>query len=372
MGEVNKAELEYDGRTFAQRVISEMEMTGMPCYMSLANYEQKLPEGWTAVKDDVNDSDDGFIGPMGGIYSCLKLAEADGLDGLFFAPCDAPFFSRVVIEKLAGFIGDDTGSACWRTSDGRIQTTFGWYSVKIIPILKEDIENRRYKLLKSVERSPLRIVDTQDACVDEKAFANINTEKDYLNIRRSEPEFKHILICGDKGAGKTTLIKRVMAETSLPVFGYRTAVGSIDDDGIKSIHMYPVADSDSKGTIIGHTNNRVLDVRYETFDDLGVSLISEDVDDGILIMDEIGHMEIGSDHFCNEVLRAFDGDDYILASIKSRDQGYKYLRAIKNHPSVKLFEITEGNRETVYADVKEIVRSWESEWKREESDNEKV
>ena len=86
----------------------------MPCYVSSAAYEQKVAEGWTLVRDEVKDADGGYIGPMGGIYSCLKQAERDGLDGLFFVPCDAPYFRHEVMEKLSGFIGEKTGSACCR------------------------------------------------------------------------------------------------------------------------------------------------------------------------------------------------------------------------------------------------------------------
>lgn len=180
MGEVNKAKLNYKDQTFAGRISGEMNKTGMPCYLSSAVYDQELPEGWKQIKDDITDSDGSFIGPMGGIYSCLKQAEADGLDGLFFAPCDAPFYQSDIIEKLVPLIDENTEAAVWRTSDGRMQTAYGWYSVKMLPILEKDIRNGHYKLLKAIEKC--RLV-TDDACkygLDEISFSNINTRDDYL------------------------------------------------------------------------------------------------------------------------------------------------------------------------------------------------
>jgi molybdopterin-guanine dinucleotide biosynthesis protein A len=74
------------------------------------------------------------------------------------------------MEKLSGFIGEKTGSACWRTRDGRVQTTFGWYSVKMLPVFEEDIQNGHFKLLKSLERSNCIMADTGEAEIDDIVF----------------------------------------------------------------------------------------------------------------------------------------------------------------------------------------------------------
>ena len=143
MGGANKAELEYGGQTFASTVARELESTGMPCYISTAAYKQAVPKGWKAVRDEVTDPDGSYIGPMGGIYSCLVQAGKDGLDGLFFVPCDAPLYNADIIRALNTVINETENNAdavCFRTSDGRIQTTFGWYSVRMIPAMKMDME----------------------------------------------------------------------------------------------------------------------------------------------------------------------------------------------------------------------------------------
>jgi molybdopterin-guanine dinucleotide biosynthesis protein len=57
MGGRNKAELEYDRQTFAERIESQLAGTGMPCYLSAAAYEQKLPDGWKMVRDCVSGED---------------------------------------------------------------------------------------------------------------------------------------------------------------------------------------------------------------------------------------------------------------------------------------------------------------------------
>ena len=182
MGGRNKAELEHGRQTFREKIASEMSGTGMPCYLSVAAYDQKVPEGWTPVKDCVTDAEGKYIGPMGGIYSCLKQAREDGLDGLFFVPCDAPFYAAEVTLKLCGYVEPETDAIIWKTADGRLQMTFGWYSVRCLPALEEDIANAGYKILRTVERVRCKIINTTEAGLEEKLFMNINNMEEFGRI----------------------------------------------------------------------------------------------------------------------------------------------------------------------------------------------
>ena len=183
MGGMNKAKLEYDRMTFAERIESELSGTGMPCYLSVAAYDQKVPDGWTQVRDCVTDCEGKHIGPMGGIYSCLKQADRDGLKGLFFVPCDAPLYDSAVTLKLSGYIGPDNDAVLWRTADGRLQTAFGWYSVRCLPVIEEDIAGSGYKILKTLEKLRVRTADTAEAGLDDRLFTNINNMDDYESLQ---------------------------------------------------------------------------------------------------------------------------------------------------------------------------------------------
>lgn len=182
MGGKNKAELEYGRQTFRERIASELAGTGMPCYLSVAVYDQEVPFGWTPVKDCVTDPEGKYIGPMGGIYSCLKKASEDGLDGLFFVPCDAPLYTSEVTLKLCGYIDHEIDGVLWKTADGRLQTTFGWYSVRCMSALEEDIAGAGYKILKTLDKVRFKVVDTADANLEDKLFININNMKDYEEL----------------------------------------------------------------------------------------------------------------------------------------------------------------------------------------------
>jgi len=185
MGGVNKAELEYERQTFAERISRELGSLGMKCYMSSAVYEQELPEGWELVKDSAVRSDGGYTGPAGGVCSCLRRAVQEGLEGLFFAPCDAPLYSTEITRGLQKILEEEPeayDALGWRTGDGKLQTTFGWYSAGCLPAFEEDINNGKYKLKASLEKVNCRIIDAADAGIRDEWFININSEDEYRRL----------------------------------------------------------------------------------------------------------------------------------------------------------------------------------------------
>ena len=182
MGSINKAEISCNGRTFLEHICTEMKKTGDRRYISVAKYEQITPTGWKAVRDIAFDKNGGFAGPIGGIYSCLKQASEDGLDGVFFAPCDAPFYMSEVSEKLGQYIDEGFDALIWRTEDGRTQMTFGWYSVRCLPVIEEEMAHVNNKLVNILEKVSAKVIDTVDAGLDDKAFLNINDRECYRKI----------------------------------------------------------------------------------------------------------------------------------------------------------------------------------------------
>ena len=219
----------------------------------------------------------------------------------------------------------------------------------------------------------------------------------------------HILICGRKRAGKTTLIDRIIRETTLPVYGYKTQMvrdagdeyghvfivpaggGLVSEtgrsskagrasstDGISSTDRInsTVKDSinirDSRTSIVSKTGRtgenevgiaggRVIRVNPDVFNSIGCALVKgvgKD-GDGMIVMDEIGYMEDEAEDFCTAVREAFDGDIPVLASIKRTEHASRHLDTILHHPRANVFMLSESNREEVYAKVSEIVKEWE-------------
>lgn len=188
--------------TLLARTARILSGTGLPCYLSVAAYEMAAPEGWTTVDDrdyltGLLPDSSGFAGPMGGICACLRKAREDGLDGLFFVPCDAPGFEVDVIEKMLPHLQNDMagqGNAAgqgtkpcdappdivvWQTPDGCDQMTFAYYAVGCLPAIEKQLAEGRYRLRGLLEEG-IRFVRllTKEEGLPEERFRNLNTLED--------------------------------------------------------------------------------------------------------------------------------------------------------------------------------------------------
>ena len=173
----------------------------------------------------------------------------------------------------------------------------------------------------------------------------------------------HIVLCAPKKTGKTTLIERILQEAKspaigspMPVYGFQTKRFS-GSDGINRIYIFP-ADREQpdiaarEAHYIGSTQGRVIDVCTETFDTYGTALIRSAQPGGLLIMDEIGHMEKDAHRFLQTIFEALDGGIPVLASVRYTAAPIDYLERIKHHPRVQLYMLTEENRYSVYEQVR--------------------
>ena len=91
---------------------------------------------------------------------------------------------------------------------------------------------------------------------------------------------KHILICGERGVGKSTLIRRLLAESTLPVGGFVTRrLTQADGDGMFPIYLHAAALPPEERPydpehLVGTCDSR-RSIRYpEAFDRLGPPLLT--------------------------------------------------------------------------------------------------
>ncbi|HAB94870.1 MAG TPA: hypothetical protein DCF49_09000 [Lachnospiraceae bacterium] len=206
----------------------------------------------------------------------------------------------------------------------------------------------------------------------------------------------HIVLCAPRQTGKTTLVEKILREAGCPSFGAPVPVYGfqtrrlVRSDGTAEIYMFPAGsapDSAPEGSVppdaryLGSTFGRVKDVCPEAFDSYGTSLIRSARPGGLLIMDEIGHMEKNSPQFLEAVFEALDGDIPVLACVRYTEadavsagqiagqagqaavaatigrnpRSLDYLERIKHHPRVRLFMMTGENRDDIYANVRSAI-----------------
>ena len=171
---------------------------------------------------------------------------------------------------------------------------------------------------------------------------------------------RHILICGDVGVGKSTLIQKLLRESTRPLCGFVTKRIPGRLSGTHEVYIHPAAgeqhctDDNRVGIIDGAGTHPYPQV----FDGYGASLL--DVQPGALVlMDELGFLESGAAAFCGKVLAALAGSVPVLAAVKSRET--PFLQAVKHHPNAKVYTLTADNRDALFAELLPQIAAWNSE-----------
>ena len=155
-----------------------------------------------------------------------------------------------------------------------------------------------------------------------------------------------VLLTGRPGCGKTTLIKRLVNELALPAGGFYT-------EEIRQCSRrvgFKIVTLEGEEAVLAHvdfnTTQRVGKYRL----DLGVleSIGSEAICTAVrarqlVVIDEIGPMEIRSPVFCDVVNDALDSGEPILGTITVRS--FPFTNAIKKRHDVTLIEVRPNNRE---------------------------
>lgn len=132
------------------------------------------------------------MGPLSGIQAGLGWARRAGAEGIFCAPCDAPFLQGELIRRLLP--SSDRTQAVVPESRGPLgfEPLFGWYSVALLGQVDRAVAEKRLALrdfvtsIPSVEYLPLaEVVAIMDP---DKLFFNLNVPEDLQTARRLAEE----------------------------------------------------------------------------------------------------------------------------------------------------------------------------------------
>ena len=170
---------------------------------------------------------------------------------------------------------------------------------------------------------------------------------------------KHTLIIGKRQTGKSTLIQKVIGALGCTVSGFETKKETDLTDGLlgSPVYIYPAGQPhrQTPDNLLGYCRAHHAEVQKEAFD-RAARLIADAKDKGeLIVMDEIGFLETCSERFCTEVLSRLDGEKPVLAAVKQMDN--PFLTSIRNHPNCRCFFLTEENRNALFPEVLQFVRS---------------
>jgi len=169
--------------------------------------------------------------------------------------------------------------------------------------------------------------------------------------------FKHIFVSGRPGIGKTTLIKKIVTKIKRTkpnwnITGFYTSECRQDGQRI-GFNIY---------TLYGQQGvlARLNDPKFKTTFRVGkysvniadlnnIAVPSLYTNTDLLIIDELGKMELFSLEFRKAVEHALDNYPRILGTIPYFENSF--LSSIKRRPNIVIWELTQLNRKKVFEKV---------------------
>lgn len=170
----NKAFLEFENKSFIESITDQL--TGFRnIYISVDDKEKYKALNFTLVEDMPKN-----IGPIGGIYSALKVIEEKYV---FVTACDMPKIKKEFIDFLCNFITEDVECIVTQNEEGRIYPLGGIYSKDLINKIENMIEEKDYKLVNLIKRANSKIILLCETNFNESILDNINDINDYNKLK---------------------------------------------------------------------------------------------------------------------------------------------------------------------------------------------
>jgi nucleoside-triphosphatase len=167
-----------------------------------------------------------------------------------------------------------------------------------------------------------------------------------------------ILLTGRPGCGKTTVIKRVVAQLACTVGGFYTE--EIRSEGVR--RGFRMVTFDGHVGILAHESiggpPRVgkYGVDLESLEKVGVASVQRALETAdLIVIDEVGPMEMFSEAFCQTVLAALESDKPVLGTVVLRSKPFS--DRLKARSDVRVIEVLPGNREALVVRVVEMLRA---------------
>jgi nucleoside-triphosphatase len=161
-----------------------------------------------------------------------------------------------------------------------------------------------------------------------------------------------IFLSGEPGSGKTTIIKEVLSKANKSAGGFYTE--EIRVHGIRQ--GFKIITLDGKEAVLAHTGVRSqyrvskYGVDTESMDKVAVPALKQAIQSkDVIVLDEIGKMELFSPSFKDAVIETLESGKKVLGTIMLAP--HPWADKIKARPDVEIIEVTRLNRNEVVKQV---------------------
>jgi molybdopterin-guanine dinucleotide biosynthesis protein A len=166
--EMDKSWLFYQGKTFAEQAIKQLELLCQEVLIS-----SNLPD-WPnkyRIVADIHTN----IGPIGGLHACLR---ATATEYNLVSPCDLPLMTVETLNKLL------TDVSSWQAvifrHDGYVEPLCGVYATSCLPVVEQQIAAGQYSMQKLLAKLNVHYIEAD--AETRLQLRNINTPADYATL----------------------------------------------------------------------------------------------------------------------------------------------------------------------------------------------
>ena len=167
---------------------------------------------------------------------------------------------------------------------------------------------------------------------------------------------KNLLLTGRPGVGKTTVIQAVVRLFPGDVGGFVT--GEIRERGMRT--GFSVTAVGGESAVMAHADFRSsvrvgkYGVDVPAFERIALPALRDAVQrKRIIVIDEIGKMELASGKFCETVREALSSRKFVVATIMQHR--HPFADEIRALPSAEVIEVTTQNRDVLPGRIREMI-----------------
>lgn len=126
------------------------------------------------------------MGPLAGIYTAFKKTDGDLYTVL---SCDTPLIQRRTMMELKRLMTEGI-DAVVPISDGREQPLIAIYHKRIMPILYDQLSEKRLRISDLLGRISVCYVQAEEIGANPPEFINVNTRDDFRRLEEKTDSFR--------------------------------------------------------------------------------------------------------------------------------------------------------------------------------------